>query len=217
MGLSIVVGILADLKQNDIEGYEYHKQQFEKINAVFRKNSLPEHIEPETLDSIWYCDMWGYSGLHYLRRIAAYLSEGKELPEPGNQDVPDDQILKKYYRSGNLAQVPDGFDFSHLMFHADNEGYYFPQPFQNIQLADKEIDGLIGSSYTLMNECEKLAAVLELPLEMDIDADELHDAIESQGEGEAKWEQYGVESFTCLRLYHACKRSIETGAAVCFC
>jgi len=76
--------------------------------------------------------------------------------------------------------------------------------------------GMIGSSPRLLDETRRLAQAIELPLDMDPEADELWKAAETQGEGDALWQRYGVESFTCLRLYHAARHSIEHSAALVF-
>ena len=43
--------------------------------------------------------MYGYSGLHYLRRIAAYLWADKPIPSPGKDNPEKDPLLEKYYSS----------------------------------------------------------------------------------------------------------------------
>jgi hypothetical protein len=63
----------------------------------------------------------------------------------------------------------------------------------------------------------RLAALLELPLDLDPESDELFQALKSQGQGEELWQRYGIESYICLNLYLACERSLKTGAAIVFC
>ena len=75
---------------------------------------------------------------------------------------------------------------------------------------------LIGSAPRLLAECMELAAALEVPADLDPESDEVWEAAESQGEGEVKWQRYGIESHTCLALIRACRASVETGAAVVF-
>ena len=63
---------------------------------------------------------------------------------------------------------------------------------------------------------EKSIGALEIPAHITKDSDDLWEAADSQGEGEAVWRRHGVESFTCVALQAACKRSLETGAAIVF-
>src|SRR5688572_505740 len=67
MGLSLEVGILADLKEHDPEGAQQFREEFETLNRFLASEGLPPHHEPESCE-VWSGDMWGYSGLHYLRR-----------------------------------------------------------------------------------------------------------------------------------------------------
>ena len=71
---------------------------------------------------------------------------------------------------------------------------------------------VIGSSFTLMDECEYLADFLELPLELDPEA--VREVSLSKERGEAVWERYGIESFVCSALYTAAKVSVESGFAI---
>jgi hypothetical protein len=71
MGLSICVGFLSDLKQHDAESCDYRVQQFEKINGILAARGRHPHIEPDDVDS-YSAPMYGYSGLHYLRRLATF-------------------------------------------------------------------------------------------------------------------------------------------------
>src|SRR5262245_14801624 len=87
MGLSLEVGILADLKENDEEGYASFVDEFQSLNNVLRSEGLAEHVEPDELDEVFSCDMLGYSGIHYLRRIAVHLALGKPTPAPGDQET----------------------------------------------------------------------------------------------------------------------------------
>jgi hypothetical protein len=58
--------------------------------------------------------------------------------------------------------------------------------------------------------------VLELPLHLDPQAEEVWQASESQGHGTLQWQRYGIESFVCLRLYEACEHSLDQQAAIVF-
>ncbi len=219
MGLALEVGILADLRENDEEGFEDFKKQFDFINDFLQANGLPLHAEPLGLseEEILSYDMWGYSGLHYLRRVAAIVAETGKMPEPGDDNAADDPILQKYYAN----QGSDQKRFAHFIIHSDAEGYYLPIRFDDVLFPpeDSEIDGdgMIGSSYRLLEECGELAKLLEVPLDIDPESDEVWLAADAQGESDVTWKKYGIESFVCLRLISAAKYSIETGAAIVFC
>jgi len=228
MGLSIEVGILADLLENDEEGAQSFIEEMNKLNPFLVSCGLRAHTEPEQCP-VFSADMLGYSGLHYLRRIAPHLNLRGSLPAPGGDDAAHDPILDEYYQLLN-APRPGLFgaligrkqvrrEYDHLIVHSDAEGYYLPQDFPEVLFPPEELEipgGMIGSSPRLLDETRRLAQAIELPLDMDPEADELWKAAETQGEGDALWQRYGVESFTCLRLYHAARHSIEHSAALVF-
>jgi hypothetical protein len=222
-----------DLKKNDEEGFVAHMDEFERINMFLRKIGFSEHKEPININGkdIFSCDMLGYSGLHYLRRIAAYIAQGKTMPEPGDINSAKDPELDHYQEavmvSGKsifkfIFGKTKGQDlaFQHLTQHSDCEGYYLPIDFEEVLYTpDKyQITGMaVGSSYQLYEECKELAGHLELPMDMDHESERVFDATVNQGNGSCKWEKYGVESYTCLALLRACEASIKFGAAIVFC
>ncbi len=224
MGLALSVGILAELTEDE-EGYNYYLKTFEAVNKALTNNNLPTYNEPAHLnEESCSFDMYGYSGLHYLRRIAAYLWAGKPIPSPGKDNPEKDPLLEKYYSSlgedtGEVIKPGEMKRFDHLLFHSDCEGFYVPIKFGEVIFTKKELKipgEMIGSSYMLLEECKALAQYLELPLDIDPESDEVWDAADNQGQGDTKWKRYGIESFTCLRLYYAAKKSIELNAAVVF-
>jgi len=75
---------------------------------------------------------------------------------------------------------------------------------------------MLGSTQRLRAECRELAGILGVPAGMDAEADELMNAIDTQGQGPEKWQQYAVETFTCLQLIAACDASLRTKAAIVF-
>jgi hypothetical protein len=229
MGLSLSVGLLADLKENDAEGYEAFVGYFMEANKLLVAHGLPAHVEPMNAEP-WSASLYGYSGLHYLRRLAAHVDSGIGLPSPGGKDSSKDPRLEAYFdnvignRSGllkRLALKHHSFrrEFDHLIVHSDAEGFYMPQDFPKVLIPDDKsgIPGaMVGSVPRLLNECDRLARILEIPAHINKDSEELWEAADSQGKGNAVWERYGVESFTCVALRAACRRSLETGAAVVF-
>jgi len=229
MGLALEVGILAYLRENDEEGYEYYRSQFEGLNNYLQQVRLPTHTEPEDCE-VWSAEMYGYSGLHYLRRLAAHLDLTGRLPSPGGDDSSKDPVLEKYFKA--VCSAPASFwsrlagkrpntnrSFDHLIVHSDAEGFYLPLEFADVLFPDeglKVAGGMVGSSHTLLKECERLASALEIPADLDETSDALWEAADSQGEGNQKWKIFGIESFTCVCLMRGCRKSIETGAALVF-
>jgi hypothetical protein len=230
MGLTLVVGALAELLEDSVEGAARLESQFAAVNQALAAASLPAHTEPRTLapDRRWSGDMYGYFGLHYLRRIAAYVAAGRSLPRPGDDGASDDPVLDAYFAVAE-GRAPSLFGrmlgrprparaFDHLILHSDAEGYYLPIEFREVVFPDPdlEVDGaMIGSSPMLLRECERLATVLGIPPDVVPESDELVEAAESQGQGEG-YLRYGQEVFACVQLREAARRSVATGAAIVF-
>ena len=208
MGLSLEVGYLADLKQYDEESFTFAQSHVEAINGILIANGLPAHHEPEEVERGWGADLFGYSGLHYLRRIAAHLRINNSLPEPGNDNADSDPILTKLY------QDVGGGQYQHLIYHSDTDGFYLPIQFDDVLISGRL--GMIGSSYRLQNELRQLMSALEIPAELSIEDELVWIAAENQGKGHSKWEQYGIETHTCLTLMEACKQSIQLQAVIAF-
>jgi hypothetical protein len=220
MGLALEVGILADLKTADEEGYAYFRDQFALLNALLTVNQLPPHSEPEVMP-VFSCDMYGYSGLHYLRRMAAHLLVNRSIPDPCVDRPNDDPVMIECYdeiATMQDARSPDWKRFDHLLCHSDAEGFYVPQEFDEV-LFDFNETGLagaqVGSSSALLKECTSLADALGLPTELDPENNVFFEASENQGQGSG-WQRYGIESYACIRLIRAAQHSLRYGAAIVF-
>jgi hypothetical protein len=228
MGLALVVGYLADMLENDEEGAQWFREKIDKLNPFLEASGLKPHVEPETCP-VWSAEMYGYSGLHYLQRIAAHLNLRNSLPEPGGPDASRDPVVEEYCRL--LGAEKNSFfgrlfrkkkierQYDHLIFHSDAEGFYLPQDFREVLFPPEKlkIPGcMVGSSHRLLQETATLARAIELPLDMDPEAEAVWKAAETPGEGDLLWQQYGVESFICLRLYRAAKLSIKHSAVIVF-
>lgn len=205
MGLSIQVGGFED------DGWE----MYELLSKALVEAGLPSHNEPRGLgnDGVFSCQMWGYSGLHYLRRLAAYIAQGKAVPSPGDDDSSEDAVLQDYY-----DLMAPGFE--HLVLHSDAEGFYAPIDFAEVIFPDDEIGipgGMVGSSVRLLEECKRLANWLEMPFDLDPESEDVWEAADDPPADSPKWKKFGVESFSCIRLIRACEASIKTGAAIVFC
>ena len=151
MGLALEVGILADLKENDPEGFEYYATCFANVNDLLAQHGLSAHSEPTGV-SVWGADMYGYSGLHYLRRLAAFVDSGVELPGPGDRSSSKDARLEGYFNDvtgegggvlKSLFRKKPEFkrEFDHLIVHSDAEGFYLPIDFPESTHRPRRSDG----------------------------------------------------------------------------
>lgn len=228
MGLDVSVGLMADLKANDPEGAGHFSAYLAAIDLVLKEAGLPPHVEPSE-GECWSAQMFGYSGLHYLRRIAAHVDAGQPLPSPGDDASSDDPLLAAYFddvsgrKPGLLQRITQrsprfSRTFDHLLVHSDAEGFYLPQDFPNVLFADDNAvpGGMLGSVPRLLAELDRLAAVLGIPDDLHSQSEALWEAADAQGEGDAIWQRYGIESFSCVVLREACRRSLATGAAIVF-
>ncbi len=175
--------------------------------------------------------MYGYSGLHCLRRLAVHLTEKGVLPaRQDTQEAADDPLLAEVYTRhphhaveigdpvraiGSAEGTSDRFD--HLVHHSDCEGFYVPVDFAPVLIDERVTGEYIGSSQRLLEECRRVAERLGLPEDLDPWSDEIEEALEGARAALEGWHQYGVESFTCLQLMAAARHSIATGAAMVFC
>jgi len=239
MGLTIVVGFLAREARDNVEEVEVFKEDYHALNAVLAEAGMPPHHEPLDISE---CDsfeaqMLGYSGLHAIRRLAAYyVCEGR-LPPPGSFDRSvEDPVTELLYQQlqQNLVPQRDNFlpsllsgeqvasTFQHLMLHSDCEGFYLPTDFEHVIFDNAEpqregIGGMIGSAPRLLKECLVLAQLINLPLDLDIESEEMWEAADDPPlEGEL-WQIYGIEAFGIARLIRACEAAIKHKAVLTFC
>ena len=232
MGLSLSVGYLADVSREDSDASSSVSGDFERLNRALIAAGCKPHREPAVLDPSLHfsCDMWGYSGLHHLRRIAAHTALGLPLPDPVAGDATNDFVLKRYYekvtRSPSLmsrlfkSQHGSPLRYQHLIVHSDAEGYYVPQDFPAVIFPDDNLKipgGMIGSVIRLRDECRAMSQLLGIPDGLDLESDDVLNAAEDPASGTAKWQRYGIESFSCIRLMAACDAAVKAGAAIVFC
>ena len=109
---------------------------------------------------------------------------------------------------------------AHLIWHSDAQGYYLPVDFSEVIFPADEfkIPGeMIGSAVALREECARLAKILELPDGLDPEDREVWECASQQGYPSAtRWREYGIETFTCLRLLRACEIALDSGCAIVF-
>ncbi|MCP9994274.1 hypothetical protein LUX09_33555 [Streptomyces albogriseolus] len=214
MGLNMVVGVLIDAEDDDYT--EMVRADFVAIGELLERAGARPWAEPD-LDEEEGAEfeVWGYSGLHTVRRLAVHLAAGGRLPEPldSSQRATDDPLLGEVYEA--LPSDPPG-PFDHLVHHSDCEGYYVPVDFAHVIVDDKAPGGYLGSSVRLLEEARRLAEALGLPEDLDPHSEEVFEAADAEQLATEGWRRYGVESYVCLQLLHAAKLSVSTGAAIAF-
>ncbi|MFI9787516.1 hypothetical protein ACIHEI_29040 [Kitasatospora sp. NPDC051984] len=212
MGLDVMVGALIGA-EDDVA--EWFRAECVTIRAVLEREGLPAWQEPEAGPR--FSDrVWGYSGLHTLRRVAAHLAAKGQLPEPLAEDerATDDRELEEAYY--DIPDDPAG-PFDHLIHHSDCEGYYVPVDFGPVLIDEELSGGMLGSSVRLLAELRVVAAALGLPEELDPHSDEVTAVLDGEDPVPEGWRRYGTESFICLQLMRAARHSVETGAVMAFC
>ncbi|CAL9332198.1 hypothetical protein SUDANB105_00097 [Streptomyces sp. enrichment culture] len=222
MGLNMVVGVLADGDGDaDTGGSEDDCTQrvradFAAIGDLLERAGARQWTEPALVQAQdTEFEMWGYSGLHTVRRLAVHLAAHGRLPEPLDEDerATDDPLLSEVYNT--LPGDPPG-PFDHLIHHSDSEGYYVPVDFARVIVDEKAPGGYLGSSVWLLAETRRLAEALGLPEDLDPHSEEVFEATDAEEPATEGWQRYGVESYVCLQLLRAAKLSIATGAAIAF-
>jgi hypothetical protein len=237
MGLTVAVGLYAQNLAE--EGEKFLDEPFIHLNEVLVEKGMAPHAEPRTIpnDEYFEAGMWGYGGLHALRRVAAYLTLKGKLPPPVEYSkYTEDPVYLEF------NEIHDGFirnplstgffgmfrkllpapPFQHLVMHSDAEGFYTPQAF-DLVIADwtqPERPGLgmmIGSSVKLLEECEALAKSLNLPSNFDPESDEFLAFIESPPRIGEPWQILAVEAHTVANLANAARASLKLGAVIQFC
>ncbi|RLB49198.1 MAG: hypothetical protein DRJ42_21590, partial [Deltaproteobacteria bacterium] len=156
MGLALAVGIFTQI---DPEEHADWRDCFERLNEALAERGLRPHQEPEESDS-WDGEMIGYSGLHDVRRLAAYIDTGSRWPYPATRDLDasTDSHLEAYVDAVNgktggwlhklLGRPKSARRFDHLIVHSDAEGFYLPQDFDDVIIVsdDRVAGGMIGSA-----------------------------------------------------------------------
>lgn len=210
----MVVGALVDAEDDDYT--EMVRADFVAISELLARAGAPQWTEPDLDgDEGAEFEVWGYSGLHTIRRLAVHLAADGRLPEPldRTQQATDDPLLSQVYEAAP-SDHPGPFD--HLVHHSDCEGYYVPVDFAHV-IVDKKAPGRsLGSSVRLLAETRRLAEALGLPEHLDPDSEEVSDALDAEDPAAEGWQRYHVESYVCLQLLRAAKLSVSTGAAIAF-
>ena len=213
MGLTVGIGVLAYLLENDQEGASSLEEGFAAANLLLEAEGLPIHSEPRTFKtpvSRASIRSFPYSFIHYLRRAYAHRSANQSWmahPIDHNVDPAADPLV-----DDELAML-----CSHLICHSDAEGFYLPIDFSDVLFADPEDSslpgGMLGSSYRLLEELEVVAPALGIRLN---DGRLPHDEAERIDELACSGEGIYRELCSWLALYEAARLSIELKTAIVF-
>lgn len=210
MGLSIELGLLAYLINNDSEGFRYYSQQFTKANKVLEEWGLPIHKEPEDCPHLEFRSVlsYPYSNFHQFRCVFA-----RARAEPRWEPTHDSDTL---YPSDYpvFVKEKDKMD-SHILCHSGYEGFYFPIDFREVIFdptsKNRILGQYLGSSYRLMEELVWVAPKLSIHLDTgylgDKELARLHNLSDNKLE---------IEKMVWLSLYEAARLSIEYKTAICF-
>ncbi len=242
MGLAIAVGWLALAAREEEEDLDLLRRSYDLLNEVLIEAGMERHHEPLDVpdDQIFEAEMWGYGGLHAIRRLAAYHAcEGRLPPHAIYEDYPEDPMTERLNEDLLRNRKPGGWlsrgvlrrwlsrgersgRFEHLMLHSDCEGFYLPRDFEHVifdrAVPQREgVGGMVGSSTRLLDECKELASLIVLPEDIDVEADELWENAENPPADGMPWQVYGVEAFGLARLIRGCELSIRSGSALVFC
>ena len=211
MGLSISVGLLADLKRNDTEGYEEYREAFGKLSAALAKAGV-DWQEPETGDGAVYSGGFPYGYLTRLRRIYVLAQEGDRItPAPAHGTAEERRDRERI--DDEMVMFS-----SHLLCHADDAGYYIPVAFDDPLFLPEGAEiagaGMVGSSQALLAELIGIAPALGIEL------DEKGGPTARAGtdlEATPSDDPFEPERYAWCRLYEACRAGIASGRAVVFC
>jgi hypothetical protein len=228
MGMYVDVGQLARCKAlNDREAVRDVKRALKKLNHALKTSGWPEHQEPEDLkgQEAWGCKIAGLYRLTPLKRLAAHVrlrlvrdeqEEFEVWPAPWEEDSENgenDPILQEFFADG-------GELFDHLMYHSDSTCYYVPLDFYEPVWPDarliEAVGGQIGSTKWLLSDCEAVAQMIGLPTDLEPGSKCFADATASAAKLGDGWWNYPSESYACLQLMIACRKSLELGSVIVF-
>jgi hypothetical protein len=229
MGLDLLVGVRALI--SDPEDAAEFEADIAPVNEALALAGLPTHSEPAAAqDDVFSCQMFGYRGLHDLRRLAVHLAVGDE-PEPIKRhgQSAEDSLLRSVYENWPIDPRDDGISFlnetlepgpfDHLLYHSDADGFYVPIDFPRVivrAMGESAEDLVIGSSVALARECRRIAAWLGIPDGLGFDDEQFWRAADDPPTIGPRWKQFGIESFGCRRLLDAADHSVERGMLLLF-
>jgi hypothetical protein len=208
MGLAITVG--NPCTGYDEEGEEHYRRQFEEVArglAAEGHRWTPPDTPPPVGQARPHVASFPYSCLHYLRRAYALKVEGQPVTPVVDGDL---KSADRYV--DDAASMLD----SHLLCHADEEGYYVPVPMADPVFLPPDSPvaggGMLGSSQGLLSELRRIAPDIGVRLDPD---GSLRDA-EAERLGGSTADPYTTEQMVWLTLHEACRVSIASGHPIVF-
>jgi hypothetical protein len=212
MGLSIRVFNLAEVieTEDDSVWISKFREHYEALNRALQRNNIAQYQEPEIVANYelrHWIDDFSYRDLHHLRRFYAHVHHDPQaLPHPleeGERPLPDSVI--------DAVSNPK----HHLLYHADDRGFYVPVEFEEA-ICDVEVEGeVIGSSQRLMTELLFVAPFLGINISdgvlTDEEAEKINDAVKSAED------PYETEKAVWFALFEYAKTSIDYNTAIVFC
>ncbi|TCO58455.1 hypothetical protein [Actinocrispum wychmicini] len=203
MGLVVSVGIERQVLGYDEEAVAHYRSQFGALSAELAKTGITWAEPDATADlpsSRARLVGFGYSTVHYLRRVYALQARDDEVtPVPPGEELDDEPEDEEIY---NLS--------SHLVCHSDCDGYYIPVDFDDPLYLDT---GSVGSSQRLLRELADCARHIGITLSEDGTLSDEEAARVANGAADSP---YPNEWDAWLALFEAARISIATGHAVVF-
>lgn len=193
----------------DQEGLAWFMEDLEAINRVLVENGLPRHDEPSAaLDYTIRSkhDHLGTSWLHHLRRLQAHV-----LQDPGWRHTPCTDDYKPWLDEAIDRELTI-YMRSHLIVHADTQGYYVPIDFAEV-LYGTFGGELLGSSQRLFAELRQLAPYLGVALDArgNLSDDEAR-RLEATSEDDPAFR----EKLAWLLLFECARNSVELNTLLVF-
>ncbi|MBT2456985.1 hypothetical protein [Streptomyces sp. ISL-86] len=212
MGLAISVRHLNDLARHDPEGGESERAAFAVLNQALAGAGVDwSEPDPDPADDLLHASSFPYSWLNHLRR--AYV-----LRLWGETVIPAlDVSAEQYTRDDEKIHDEVSMLSSHLLCHADTEGYYIPVDMDDPLFLDEDSGvrgaGMVGSSQRLRAELIELAPGIDIHPDEDgtLSAEELDRLARS-----SHTDPFEPEKFAWRQLYAACQASIDSGHAIVF-
>lgn len=208
MSLAPVVGYLEMLSEDE-EGRAWFLEDVARINEVLAGAGLPAHVEPETLPAFTLrveLDHLGTSWLHHLRRLQAHVLQDPDWKHQPCTDEDEPWLDEAVDRELTV------FMRSHLILHADTEGYYVPIAFDDV-LYDAPGGEMLGSSQHLLAELRQLAPSLGITLDA---RGELPDSEAARIAPYDEQDPAHREKAAWLLLFECARQSVAMGTLLVF-
>jgi hypothetical protein len=191
---------------------EHFDDDLALINEILQENGLPPHREPDLPPRVRMraaVTTVSYSNLHYLRRLQAHvLQQGAEDPSWRPTPCSDEEPWKDPAVDEELCV----YLRSHLILHADSEGYYVPVDFNDVLYGAPGGD-MLGSSQRLLAEMRQLAPYLDIRLDA---GGNLPDAEAQRLNRHDERDPFWREKMMWLLVFEAARLSVEFGTVVVF-